>query len=209
MGRRSRVTWCLLGCLIGVVALIGAAALMPARLTSTLRLVANSDFATRARGLSEQKAIEEDTLVSLSLETVGIDKITNQPMVILKETMGERYLFISIGFAEASAISVATEGIAVPRPLTADLICAIMDELGASVDSIIINDIQNNTFYASIVLTADWITLKIDSRPSDAMAVALRVGAPIYAQEKVLDEVGIQPEPGADEYVLKPTEDIT
>ncbi len=208
MGRRSRVKWCLLSCLIGVVALIGAAALMPARITSALRLVASSDVATKARALTEQEAIEEDTLVVMSLETVGVDKITSQPVVVLKETTGERYLFISVGFAEASAISVATEGIAVPRPLTADLICAITNELDASVDAIVINDIKNNTFYASIILTADWARLEIDSRPSDAMAIALRVGASIYAEEMVLDEAGIQPEQEIEQYILKPAETV-
>jgi bifunctional DNase/RNase len=203
MGRRSRVKWCLLGCLIGAGALIGTAALSPGRVTSALRLVATSDLATRARAVTERESVGEDTLISLSLETVGVDKITNQPVVILKETSGERYLFISVGFAEASAISVVTEGITLPRPLTADLICAMADKLGASIDSIIISDIQDNTFYARIVLTADWMKLEIDSRPSDAMAIALRVGAPIYAEEHVLDEAGIQPEPESGDYVLE------
>ena len=209
MGRRSRVKWCLLGCLIGAGALIGTAALSPGRLTSAFRLVANSDLATKARAITERESAEEDTLISMSLETVGIDSITNQPVVILKETNGERYLFISVGLAEASAISVVTEGITLPRPLTADLICSIADKLGAGIDSIIISDIQNNTFYAVIVLTVDWMKLAIDSRPSDAMAVALRAGAPIYAEEHVLDEVGIQPEQETEDYVLEMAEDPT
>lgn len=209
MGRRNRVKWCLLGCLIGVAALIGAAALSPARLTSALRLIANSDIATRARALTEPESVAEATAVSMSLETVGVDRITNQPLVVLKETAGERYLLISIGLTEASAISVATEGISVPRPLTADLIGSVTDGLGARIDSIIINDIRDNTFYADIILNADWATLKIDSRPSDVIAVALRAGAPIYAEKKVLDEAGILPEPESTEYVFKTTESQT
>jgi len=202
MGRRSRVKWCLLGCLIGVLALVGASALLPSQLANTVRLVASSAPATKARALTEPETIREDALVDMAVETVGVGRITNQPVVVLKEKAGERYLFISIGFAEASAISVITEGVDVPRPLTADLTCSIIDRLGASVDSIVINDIKDGIFYAGIILTADWTEMEIDSRPSDAIAIALRAGAPIYVEESVLDEAGIQPEPETDKYIL-------
>ena len=112
----------------------------------------------------------------------------------LKERGGERYLPIVIGPAEANAISVVLEGIEMPRPLTPDLLRSIIDRIGVSVDSIVITDIQNNTFYANIILNANWTKIEIDARPSDAIAVALRVRAPIYVEESVLDKLGIQPE---------------
>ena len=204
MGRLSRVKWCLLGCLIGVLALVGASALLPGRITKAVELVANTNLAGRVRALGEQETIGEDTLIEMAVETVGVSSINNQPVVVLKEKAGERYLPIWIGFLEANAISVIIEGVDVPRPLSPDLTCSIMDRLGASVNSIIINDIQNNTFYASIVLVANWMKIEIDSRPSDAIAIAVRVGAPIYAEEAVLEKAGIQPKQEADGYILMP-----
>jgi len=193
MGRRSRVKWCLLGCLIGVLALVGVSAVLPGRLTNAVRLIASNNLAGKIRTLTEQETIGEDTLVEMVVETVGVSRIDNRPVVVLKEKTGERYLLIGIGTAEATAISVSIEGVNVPRPLSPDLLCSVMNRLGARVNSIIINDIQNGIFYARIVLTANWTKIEIDSRPSDAIAIAMRVGAPIYAEEKVLDKAGIQP----------------
>jgi len=206
MGRRSRIKWCLLGCLIGVVALVGASAVLPGRLTNTVKMIANTGPASRVRALTEQETVIEDNLVEMVVENVGVSRVSNQPVVVLKEKAGERYLFIWIGFAEANAISVATEGVNVPRPLTHDLICSVTKGLGASVNSIIINDIKDNTFYATIVLTANWIEMEIDSRPSDAIAIAVRIGVPIYAEEKVIDEAGIRPEQETEGYTLIPIE---
>jgi bifunctional DNase/RNase len=201
LGWRSRVKWCLLGCLIGVLALVGASALVPAGVANTVGIIAGSTFASRARAVKEQRAVIEDTLIEMDVEAVGLSGLNNQPVVILKEKAGERCLPIAIGLFEASAISVAVEGLSVPRPLSADLTCSIMDELGTSVDSVTINDIQDNTFYANIVLVDSWTRIEIDSRPSDAIAIALRVGAPVYVEEAVLQEAGILPEQDSNDAV--------
>lgn len=110
MGRLSRVKWCLLGCLIGVLALVGASALQPNRVTNAVNLIANSDVASRVRALTERATMGEDTLVEMVVESVGISKIDSQPIVTLKEKTGERYLIIWIGFCEANDISVSFKG---------------------------------------------------------------------------------------------------
>ena len=202
MGRLSRVKWCLLGCLIVGLVFVGASVLLPGRLTNAVRQVANNDYACKARALTEREAIEEPTLVEMVIETVGMSEVGPHPIVVLKEKAGERYLIISIGFAEANAIAVIIEGINVPRPLTSDLLCSIMNRLGASVNSIIINDIQERTFYANIVLNANWTEMKIDSRPSDAIGIAVRAGVPIYVEEAVLDKAGIKPGQDTDDYII-------
>ena len=206
MGRLSRVKWCLLGCLVVGLVFVGVSVFQPGRLTNAVRQVANNDYACKARALTEREAIEEPTLVEMVIETVGMSEVAPHPIVVLKEKAGERYLIISIGFAEANAIAVIIEGISVPRPLTSDLLCSIMNRLGASVNSIIINDIQERTFYANIVLNANWTEMKIDSRPSDAIGIAVRAGVPIYVEEAVLDKAGIKPGQDADGYIITPVE---
>ncbi|GAG96726.1 unnamed protein product [marine sediment metagenome] len=202
MGRLNRVKWCLLGCLVVGLVFVGVSVFQPGRLTNAVRQVANNDYACKARALTEREAIEEPTLVEMVIESVGMSEVYPQPIVVLKEKAGERYLIISIGFAEANAIAVIIEGISVPRPLTSDLLCSIMNRLGASVNSIIINDIQERTFYANIVLNANWTEMKIDSRPSDAIGIAVRAGVPIYVEEAVLDKAGIKPGQDADGYII-------
>jgi len=202
MGRLSRVKWCLLGCLIVGVVFIGVSVVQPGRLTSVVKLVANSDFAGKIRAIVAREAVDEYHPVEMVVDTVGVSKVDSQPMVVLKEKAGERYLIISIGLAEANAIAVITEGVDVLRPLTADLLCSIMDRLGASVKSIVISDIQDSTFYANIILEANWTEMRIDSRPSDAIAVALRAGVPIYVEESVLDKVGVKPSQDSEGYIL-------
>lgn len=202
MGRLSRVKWCLLGCLIGGLVFVGVSVFLPGRLTSAVRQVANNDYACKARALTEREAIEEPTLVEMVIESVGMSEVGPHPIVVLKEKAGERYLIISIGFAEANAIAVIIEGVSVPRPLTSDLLCSIMNRLGASVNSVIINDIQERTFYANIVLNANWTEMKIDSRPSDAIGIAVRAGVPIYVEEAVLDKAGIKPPQDSGGYIL-------
>ncbi len=126
------------------------------------------------------------------VDSISVSEIGYQPMVILKEKDKERYLPIWIGLAEANAIGIILEGIHMPRPLTHDLLCSVANVVGANVNSIIINNLRNNTFYAKIILSVNWKQIEVDSRPSDAIAIALRVGAPIYVEEAVLDKAGLQ-----------------
>jgi len=114
-----------------------------------------------------------------------------QRVVILKEKMAERYLPIWIGPAEADAIAVKLQGVTVPRPLTHDLLHSVIDALGATINSIIVSDLKNDTFFAKIVLNVDGGQLEVDSRPSDALALAVRAEVPIYAEETVLDKASI------------------
>jgi len=189
-----------------VLVFVGASVFQPGRLTNAVKQVANNDFACRVRALTEQEAIGENTLVEMVIETIRVSEIELQPVVVLKEKAGERYLPIWIGLAEAHAIAVIIEGVDVPRPLTSDLLSSTMNILGASVKSIVINDIRNRTFYANIILNANWTEMKIDSRPSDAIAIAVRARAPIYVEEAVLDEAGIKPGQDTDGYILMPIE---
>jgi len=114
-------------------------------------------------------------------------------VVLLKEKTAERYLPIFIGPAEANAIALKLRGERVPRPLTHDLLRSVIDALGANVDSIVVSDLKNDTFYAKVILSTIGGPIEIDSRPSDAFALALTTAgqAPIYADEAVLDKAGI------------------
>lgn len=206
MGRLSKTKWCLLGCVIVMLVLVVGSIFVPGRLTNAVKWMANNDFAGKLRALSEQEVEQESTLTEMVVESIGLSKIDYQPVVILKEKGGELSLPIWIGFLEANAISVVLEGVKTPRPLTPDLLCSIIDRIGARVDYIAINDLRNHTFYANIALNANWMQMEIDARPSDAIAIALRVGAPIYVEKAVLEKVGIQPDQKTDKYTIRHVE---
>lgn len=202
MGVLSRLRWCSLGCLIGAFIFLCVAVFVPGQLTNAVRWVADNDFGYKLRALTGQGAVEEPALVEMVVEAIGVSKIDGAPVVILKEKSGERYLPIWIGLAEANAISVVLEGVAVERPLTSDLLRSVIDKLGARVDSIVINDLRDNTFYASIFISVNWMRMEIDSRPSDAIAIAVRVRAPIYAEEAVLEKAGVPLEQETDKPII-------
>jgi len=130
-------------------------------------------------------------MIEMAIDSIRVSLMNYQRVVLLKEKMSERYLPIWIGPAEADAIAVKLQGVSVPRPLTHDLLSSIIDALGAKIDSIIVSDLKNDTFYAKLILNVDGGQLEIDSRPSDAMALAVRTEVPIYAEEAVLDKAGI------------------
>jgi len=130
-------------------------------------------------------------MIEMLIDSIRVSLMNYQRVVILKEKMAERYLPIWIGPAEADAIAVKLQDVNVPRPLTHDLLSSVIDNLGANVNSIIVNDLKNDTFYAKIVLNVDGGVIEVDSRPSDALALAVRVEAPIYVEETVLDKAGI------------------
>lgn len=130
-------------------------------------------------------------MIEMTIDSIRVSLMNYQRVVILKEKEAERYLPIWIGPAEADAIAVKLQGVTVPRPLTHDLLQSVIDSLGASVNSIIVSDLRNDTFYAKIILNVDSGVMEVDSRPSDALALAVRVEVPIYAEEAVLDKAGI------------------
>ena len=111
--------------------------------------------------------------------------------IILKTREGERYLAIRVGTAEADSISLKLQGVSTPRPLTHDLLCTIIHFFGGSVNSVIISDLKENTFYAKLVLNMGKKKFEIDCRPSDALALAVRTEAPIFAEEEVIAKAGI------------------
>ncbi len=130
-------------------------------------------------------------MIEMTIDSIRVSMMNYQRVVILKEKISDRYLPIWIGPAEADAIAVKLQGVNVPRPLTHDLLRSVIDSLGATVNSIVVNDLKNDTFYAKIILNVDGGRMEIDSRPSDALALAVRVEAPVYVEESVLDKAGI------------------
>lgn len=130
-------------------------------------------------------------MIEMSIDSIRVSMMSYQRVVILKEQDSDRYLPIWVGPAEADAIAIKLQGVTPPRPLTHDLLESVINNLGASVNSIIVNDLQNDTFYAKLVLDVNGEQMELDSRPSDAMAIAIRTGASIYVEEAVLDRAGI------------------
>ncbi len=127
-------------------------------------------------------------MLEMKVKGLALDPSTNMPIVILKDLEEERALPIWVGIFEANAIALEMESVPTPRPMTHDLIKNILDETEATVLRIVVNDLKDNTFYAEIYLSLNGNEVAIDSRPSDAIALALRVDAPIYVAKKVLEE---------------------
>ena len=128
----------------------------------------------------------------MTVDSIRVSLMNYQRVVILKEMESDRHLPIWIGPAEADAIAVKLQGISVPRPLTHDLLQSVIDNLGAEISYIRINDLKNDTFFAKIGVSMNGNKVEVDSRPSDAIALAVRAQVPIYAEDNVLDKAGIQ-----------------
>jgi bifunctional DNase/RNase len=130
-------------------------------------------------------------MIEMVIDSIRASLMNYQRVVILKEKAAEHYLPIWIGPTEADAIAVKLQGATVPRPLGHDLLHSVILVLGATLNSIVINDLKSDTFYAKIILNVDGGQMEVDSRPSDALALAVRADAPIYVEEAVLDKAGI------------------
>jgi bifunctional DNase/RNase len=130
-------------------------------------------------------------MIEMNLVGVRVELPTQQPIVLLQERDGERYLPIWIGNAEAAAIAFALQGIVTARPLTHDLMKIVLEELGVRVERIVITELKDGTFYAVIEMAQNGTRYEISSRPSDAIALAVRVNVPIFANEEVLTEASI------------------
>lgn len=130
-------------------------------------------------------------MLEVVIDSIRVSLMNYQRVVILKEKGTDRYLPIWIGPAEADAIAVKLQDIAVPRPLTHDLLKSVILSLGASLTYIVVSDLQNDTFYAKIGLQVDGKVVEVDSRPSDAIAVAVRAQVPIYVVEEVMEKAGV------------------
>jgi len=146
-------------------------------------------------------------MIEMTIDSIRVSLMNYQRVVILRERKAGRYLPIWIGAAEADAIAVKLQGVTLPRPLTHDLLRLVIDSLGAAVEYIIVNDLKSDTFYAKVVLNVDGGQVEIDSRPSDALALAVRAEVPIYVDEAVLDKAGILLDEETGKPVLEETEE--
>lgn len=133
-----------------------------------------------------------EPLVPLDVIGVRVELPSNQPIVLLKEREGARYLPIWIGATEATAIATALEGVTTPRPLTHDLMRSVIDALGALAVRVVITEMRDSVFYADLALDNAGTEVQVSSRPSDAIALAVRTGTPIFALPAVLETAGIQ-----------------
>ena len=133
-------------------------------------------------------------MIPLELVGVRVEVPANTPMILLREQEGRhRLLPIYIGGVEASAIHYALEGLEPPRPLTHDLLIDVVRSLGADLDEIVVTEMRDRTFYAELHLTVGGARRTVSARPSDAVALAVRCGAPIFAKDELLDEQGQEP----------------
>ena len=130
-------------------------------------------------------------MIEMELTGVRVELPTNQPIVLLRERDGERYLPIWIGAAEAAAIALSLQGVVTPRPMTHDLLKSILEDLAIQVQRIVVTELRDATFFATITLTRQGENYEVSSRPSDAIALAVRTSAPIFASEDVLSEASI------------------
>ena|SRR5687767_1754693 len=139
--------------------------------------------------------------VEMVVESIRMNLLAPTRVVFLKELKRERYLPIIIGVPEADAIAIKLQSAEVPRPLTHDLLSNMIQTLGGRVTHIIVNDLVDETFFARIVLDVDGRHVEVDSRPSDAIALAVRVNVPIFVEEAVLERSAIEPDETKDEEV--------
>jgi uncharacterized protein len=123
---------------------------------------------------------------------VSFDLVGKQPIVLLKTADGNKFLPIWIGHPEAAAILMKLQSQSVPRPMTHDLLSDMLEQLGAQVVRITVTELRENTFYAQITVTQDGTEIEVDSRPSDAIALAIRAEAPIFAADTVIEESAIE-----------------
>ncbi len=133
-------------------------------------------------------------MIEVKIDSIRASLMSEHRVIILKEIDAERYLPIWIGSYEAEAIALRLRNIEVARPLTHDLLNNVITEMGGEVSYVTVNDLHNDTFYAYITVSLNGRQVKIDSRPSDAIALAVRVNAPILVEEDVMAQAGIIPE---------------
>lgn len=133
-------------------------------------------------------------MIEVIIDSVRVSLMSQHRIVVLREEGGVRYLPIWIGPFEADAITIQLQGIEVSRPMTHDLLRDLIETLDGEISYVIINDLQNDTFFAKIVLEVRGSQVEIDSRPSDAVALAVRMDAPIYVADDVMEKAGMEPE---------------
>jgi bifunctional DNase/RNase len=144
--------------------------------------------------------------IEMTIKGLMVDPITNTPIIILRDKDGHRVLPIWVGVFEANAIALQIENVTTPRPMTHDLLKNVIQDLHGRIEKIVVSDLKENTFYALIYLRVNGDTIAVDSRPSDAIALALRARAPIFVEETVIDNaktVDLAPDKGDAERLQK------
>ncbi len=131
-------------------------------------------------------------MLEMVIDSIRVSLMNYQRVVILRVKDSDRYLPIWIGPSEADSITLKLQDVSVPRPLTHDLLGSVIGTLGATVNHIVVSDLNNDTFYAKIILQHNGSSTEVDCRPSDAIALAVRAQAPIYAEDSVLEKAGVQ-----------------
>ncbi|HIJ67061.1 MAG TPA: bifunctional nuclease family protein [Planctomycetes bacterium] len=127
--------------------------------------------------------------VEVELSKIIINEAVDQQIIVLKELSGERSFPIVIGMMEILAIDRRLKNIQLPRPMTHDLLADVIDQMGGEVEKVVINDLSNGTFYARLYISSDGNTVAVDSRPSDAIALGVGVGVPIFVDEQVFENM--------------------
>lgn len=138
-------------------------------------------------------------MIETVVESIRVSLVTQHRVVILKEVDGDRHLPIWIGAYEAEAIAMELQGVVASRPLPYDLIKSIISDLGGTVDRIVVTDLSQDVYYARLVIQQSGRPVEIDSRPSDAIAIAVRLGVPILVDESVMDRAGVTLADGDDD----------
>jgi uncharacterized protein len=137
-------------------------------------------------------------MIEVTVASLGLDRTTNTPVVILREKGGTRVLPIWIGPAEASAIAMEMQGMKAARPLTHDLMKTIIVGLGGDLRRVVISQVKENTYYAELLIRREDHVFQVDARPSDSIALALRLSAPIFTSDTLLDQSGVELEEPTD-----------
>jgi len=131
-------------------------------------------------------------MIEMVLAKIKIDEKRSEQIIVLREKDGNRLLPVVIGIAEVNAIKLKLSGVELPRPLTHDLLLSTIKQMGGKLQSIVIDDLEDNTFFAKLVVeNAEGNEIKVDARPSDSIALALRADMPIYIEDKVINEAGV------------------
>lgn len=193
MSRWNTIRLYVVSGLIVVISFSVIGLLMPAKMDRAINWLFSSNSNSNTKTLMADYQSEQDKIVEMTLEKLVVGTSETGPAVLLKEKNGKRYLPVSIGISEARSIAIVLQGAKPPRPMTHDLLRGVIDALGAKVQFVIIEDLKGGIYYARVILNNKGKTIEMDSRPSDAIALSLRTGTPIYAREKLLETT---PSPG-------------
>lgn len=146
-------------------------------------------------------------MIEVIIDSIRVSLMSQHRIVVLKDTNSDRYLPIWIGPCEADAITTELQEMPPQRPLTHDLLKTVIREMGGTVKHILVNDLRNDVYYARVVVEVDGKTVEIDSRPSDAIALAVRVKASVFVADSVMDRAAIEPDEDVENEALEDAEE--